>query len=186
MTIYQAGQINPTALTVPGVYTQIVQPPATVINGVPTNVLGIVGTASWGPKNAPVIGSPAQMPAALGPMQTRKYDMGTAILAASWQGANNIVGVRATDGTDTAAAATITAGGSTALTLTGKYTGSLGNGSRSTGPGVDRFRHGAGRSPIRASSVERGRRTVRGQGCPSDNPSFQDRPRGCRGYRGRS
>ena len=127
MTIYQNGQLNTTALTNPGVYVQIVQPPATVINGVPTNVLGVVGTANWGPKNSPVNCSPAQLPGYFGPMQARKFDLGTAVFAAAFQGANNIVAVRVTDGTDTAASAAITASG-TAITFTALYTGTLGNG----------------------------------------------------------
>ena len=48
MGIVQSGSINVAALVVPGVTVQV-QPPATqFINGVPTNGLGIVGTASWG------------------------------------------------------------------------------------------------------------------------------------------
>jgi hypothetical protein len=53
MPVSQAGSINTAALTVPDIYVQIQQPPL-VLNGLPTNVLGAVGVASWGPVNSPV------------------------------------------------------------------------------------------------------------------------------------
>ena len=49
MPIVQQGSINTTALVVPDLYVQIVPPQNLVLNGVPTNVVGVVGTASWGP-----------------------------------------------------------------------------------------------------------------------------------------
>ncbi|MGH3669094.1 MAG: hypothetical protein ACRDSH_00440, partial [Pseudonocardiaceae bacterium] len=55
MPIVQEGSINTTALVVPDLYVQIVPPQNLVLNGVPTNVLGVVGTASWGAVGQPVI-----------------------------------------------------------------------------------------------------------------------------------
>ena len=55
MPIVQQGSINTTALVVPDLYVQIVPPQNLVLNGVPTNVVGVVGTASWGPVGQPVI-----------------------------------------------------------------------------------------------------------------------------------
>ena len=55
MPIFQQGSLNTTALVVPDLYVQIVPPQNLVLNGVPTNVLGVVGTASWGPVSQPVI-----------------------------------------------------------------------------------------------------------------------------------
>ena len=55
MPIVQQGSINTTALVVPDLYVQIVPPQNLVLNGVPTNVVGVVGTASWGPVGHPVI-----------------------------------------------------------------------------------------------------------------------------------
>lgn len=125
MTVVQAGSINLTALSVPDLYVQIKPPTETFINGVPTNILGIVGTAQWGPVNAPqVISSITDQVATFGNIQARKYDLGTAVWAAVLNGANNMRCVRVTDGTDTAATVTI---GTNGLTLTGKYTGTLGN-----------------------------------------------------------
>jgi len=128
--IVQQGQINTTALVVPDLYVQIVPPAVSQLNGVPSNVLGIVGTAQWGPVGAPVVfGSMAQYWQNFGNIQNRKYDMGTAAAAAVLQGANNFRGVRVTDGTDTSATATIKDGAAAiGLTFTSKYTGSLANG----------------------------------------------------------
>ena len=55
MPIVQQGSINTTALVVPDLYVQIVPPQNLVLNGVPTNVVGVVGTATWGPVGQPVI-----------------------------------------------------------------------------------------------------------------------------------
>ena len=116
--ITQLGAINTTALIVPGILVQIVPPQNVLLNGLPTNVLGVVGTANWGPVNAPtIIGDMRAYAAQFGPIQARKYDMGTAVAAAVLQGANNFRCARVTDGSDTAASATITSSG-TAITLT--------------------------------------------------------------------
>jgi hypothetical protein len=129
MTIYQQGNINTAALVVPDLYVQIVAPQNLVLNGVPTNLIGIVGTASWGPVNKPVIaGSMADYSAAFGPVIVRKYDMGTNVATAVQQGAAGFRCVRVTDGSDTAASYAIGfTGGVYAALLTARYTGSLGN-----------------------------------------------------------
>lgn len=129
--IVQQGQVNPTAQVVPDLIIQII-PPALNLNGVPSNGLGIVGTAQWGPVGAPVVfGSMAQYWQNFGNIQNRKYDIGTVAAAAVMQGANNFRGVRVTDGTDAAATATLKDGAGSpqiGLTFTSKYTGSLANG----------------------------------------------------------
>ena len=48
MPIVQKGSLNTTSLIVPDLYVQIVPPQNLVLNGVPTNVLGVAGTA-FGP-----------------------------------------------------------------------------------------------------------------------------------------
>ncbi|MDE2302440.1 MAG: hypothetical protein KGK11_07745 [Sphingomonadales bacterium] len=126
MTVVQQGQVNTTSLTVPDVVVQIVPPQQNYVNGIATNILGLVGTATWGPVNAPtIIGDIKSYVAQFGAIMPRKYDMGTAAWVAILNGASNLRCVRVTDGTDTAATATI---GTTGLTVTSKYTGSLGNG----------------------------------------------------------
>lgn len=125
MPVVQQGQINTTALIVPDLYVQIVPPQVALLNGVPTNILGIVGTAQWGPVNAPtIVGSMADYARQFGQVQARKYDAGTQVAAAVQQGANNFRVIRVTDGTDVAASAAI---GTTGVTITSKYTGTLGN-----------------------------------------------------------
>src|SRR6185312_10529290 len=105
MPIVQQGSINTTALVVPDLYVQIVPPQNLVLNGVPTNVVGIVGSAGWGPVNQPVVAATmADYAAIFGAVMPRKYDMGTQMATAVQQGAANFRCVRVSDGTDTAAA----------------------------------------------------------------------------------
>lgn len=125
MPIAQQGSVNTTSLIVPDLYVQIVAPQNLVLNGVPTNIVGVVGTASWGPVNEPAIvstmGDYAQQFGAIIP---RKYDMGTQIATAVQQGAQNFRCVRVTDGTDTAAFVVVPGSNASFSAL---YTGSLGN-----------------------------------------------------------
>lgn len=120
MPIFQQGSLNTTALIVPDLYVQIVPPNQLLLNGVPSNVLGIVGTASWGPVNQPaVFGSMAQYSTIFGPVMPRKFDMGTTVALAVLQGAQQFRGIRVTDGTDVAASAAVTATDSTQLITVG-------------------------------------------------------------------
>jgi hypothetical protein len=129
MPIVQAGPLNTTALVVPDLYVQIVPPQNLVLNGVPTNIIGVVGTANWGPVNQPVIAATmADYARSFGSIQARKYDMGTQVATAVQQGAQNFRCVRVTDGTDTAASyAFFYANGGYPALLTARYSGSLGN-----------------------------------------------------------
>ena len=135
MPIVQAGAINTTALVVPDLYVQIVPPQNLVINGVPTNVIGVVGTASWGPKNQPCeIGTMAEYARQFGPVMPRLNDLGTAVAIAVQQGAQDFVCVRVTDTTDVAAAALFNGAASNdcSFVATSLYTGSLANGDKLT------------------------------------------------------
>lgn len=130
MPIVQQGSINTTALVVPDLYVQIVPPQNLVLNGVPTNVVGIVGTASWGPVGQPVIVSTmADYARAFGPVVARKFDMGTHVATAVQQGAQSFRCVRVSDGTDTAAQCQVQGLSATnyAMALTAINTGALGN-----------------------------------------------------------
>ena len=125
MPIIQAGSINNTALIVPDLYVEIVPPQNLVLNGVPTNILGVVGTATWGPVGRPVIvGSMSAYSLNFGPIVARRHDMGTQVATAVQQGAQDFRCVRATDGTDTSASAVVPG---TAVTFNALYTGSMGN-----------------------------------------------------------
>jgi len=131
MPISQAGSTNLSAIGVPNVYVQIV-PPNPLLNGVPTDIVGVVGTAQWGPKNAPVtIGSLQQSVSIFGNPSLDAYDMPSCVYAAMLQGANNFRCVRVTDGTDMAASVlmldTQAPAPSGGVLLTSIYTGALGN-----------------------------------------------------------
>lgn len=130
MPISPSGTTNLAALTVPNLYVQIV-PPNPLLNGVPTDVIGIVGTASWGQLNSPVVvGNLQELVALFGTPNSIRYDLGTAVYACSLQGASNFRCVRVSDGTDTAAVGNIVDNLSTRLVganLTAFYTGSTGN-----------------------------------------------------------
>ena len=127
MSVTPMGALNTNGLVVPGLYVQIV-PPQTIINGIPTDVVGVVGTASYGPVNTPVVaGSYAEFKQNFGDMVNRTWDMGTQVAKMAQQGAQNFRCVRVTDGTDTAATGAFPAanvGTGNTLTLTAKYTGS--------------------------------------------------------------
>ncbi len=129
--LYQAGQLNVTALTAPGEYVQVVPPQTRYINGVATNILGLVGVASWGPVGSTsLIGSPQDQANILGLPAVRTYDLSTAVSVALQLGENNIRAVRVSDGTDTAATGTLLDTAGTPLigaTLTAYYTGTVGN-----------------------------------------------------------
>lgn len=129
MPVYQFGAAVPQA---PGLDVFIVPPQNIAINGIATNILGIVGVGSWGPVNAPMtIGDAASSDANLGAPLVRSHDLATAIkFVALQEGVTAIAAVRVTDGTDAAATAQIMDTASTpvaGLTLTAKYTGTVGN-----------------------------------------------------------
>jgi uncharacterized membrane protein YdcZ (DUF606 family) len=124
--IVQQGAINTTALIVPDLYVQIVSPQTLLLNGVPTNILGVVGTASWGPVNqAAIVGDMASYAKKFGPVNARTFDMGTAVAVAVQQGAQNFRCVRVTDGTDTKASVNVL---TSSITFSAVYTGVVGNG----------------------------------------------------------
>jgi len=129
MPIVQAGSLNTTALVVPDLYVQVVPSQNLVLNGVPTNVVGVVGSGSWGPVNQPVIvATMADYARAFGPIQPRRYDIGTQVATAVQQGAQSFRCVRVTDGTDMAASYAISyANGAYPVLLTARYTGAVGN-----------------------------------------------------------
>ena len=108
-TIVQAGAINPAATLVAGVYTIIVPPPA-VLSGAPTDILGLVGVASWGPVGLPIaFGDPSGASVAFGGAAVRKHDLSSAVAITALQGASAFRGVRVSDGTDIAASLTLPA-----------------------------------------------------------------------------
>lgn len=120
MTQYNA-VINP---NVPDAYVNIVTPSIPLVGEVQTDLIAVCGTAIWGAVNAPTPFSPNEYAQVFGQYQQRTYDMGTQVAVAALPGAENFVGVRVTDGTDTAATISIQ---TSCLTATSKYTGSGAN-----------------------------------------------------------
>ena len=125
MPIYSEGSINLTAQVVPNLFVTITPPRVQLVTGVPTNVVGVVGTSSWGPTGIPMpAGGYSDYVRNFGPIVARPRDMGTLVAMANQQGATVFKCVRVTDGTDTAAQVVVL---TNCITLTSKHSGSLGN-----------------------------------------------------------
>lgn len=145
--IISADSFSSATLGAPGTFVVIEPPPPTAV-GPATNVGGVVGTASWGPKNTPVLmGSYNQAVASFGNVTSAAisggpsgaadpFDMATDLQLAFNQAQGSgvsigIWGVRVTDGTDVSASVALkdTTSGSplTGGTLTALYTGTMGN-----------------------------------------------------------
>jgi hypothetical protein len=130
--IITAGQINIPALAADDAYVQIIAPP-NFITGVPTDVIGAVGTASWGPVGIPQhLGSGQQAVLNFGPMSAASlsdpFDLATDLYLAFGQSASQATlegwATRISDGTDTAATITISSANS-ATPATATITGTL-------------------------------------------------------------
>jgi len=120
----RAGQFNITGITNPGPYV-INNLPVSNATGVPTNIEAMVGVGSWGPVNSIIVGTnEGDCTAKLGTPQVRFADIATHVEAACQLGAAiNFRWVRVTDGTDTAATASVQSSGQ----ATARYTGTMGN-----------------------------------------------------------
>src|SRR5580704_16499087 len=103
MPVYSLGALNTAALVTPGVYVKKIPPQTRYINGVPTNILGLVGVGSWGPVNSAVLAQGDTF----GVVTFRKYDLATALSISSQVGANDVMAVRVSDGTDIAASGNV-------------------------------------------------------------------------------
>ncbi|PZP48536.1 MAG: phage tail protein [Azospirillum brasilense] len=129
MPITRAGELNTAALQVPDTYVQLMPPQNRTLPEVATNILAVVGTASWGPiAKAVNVGSYADYAISFGPAREREHDAGTAVVVAGFQGASRFKIVRVTDGTETKAQAA----GPDGSAFYALYTGSFGNGIRVT------------------------------------------------------
>lgn len=131
--IISSTSFNPSNFQAPGLYINNI-PPVPYLPGVPTNVGFVVGTADWGPVNAPAIASdPANVQNVFGGITaasvTDTHDLCTDMTIAFQQGFISLWGVRVTDGTDTKASTTLMISGGTVSggTIEALYSGSLGN-----------------------------------------------------------
>ncbi len=129
MPVYPQGSLNTAALGSNDIYVVIVPPQNVVIQGIATNIGGVVGSGAWGPVNTPVLlGTPADVKGWFGPIATTPHDLVTDAILAMRQGANNLRAVRVTDGTETAATASLPdTGTGTIAVVTARYTGTVGN-----------------------------------------------------------
>jgi len=127
MSIVYQGTTNLNVVGIPNAYVQIV-PPNIPIQGVETDIIGIVGTAIGGPTNSPFVGSYQDCLNMFGTPQNSTFDLMTQAMLCNMQGANNFRIVRVTDGTDVAATVNLLdTAPATGAVLTSKYTGTLGN-----------------------------------------------------------
>jgi len=129
MPVYLQGSLNTAALGSNDIYVVIVPPQNLVIQGIATNVGGIVGTGAWGPVDTPVLlGTPADLKGWFGPIALTPHDLVTEAILAMRQGANNLRAVRVTDGTDALAAGTLSDMNAGVMAhVTARYTGTVGN-----------------------------------------------------------
>ena len=134
-TIISSSQFNPSNFAAPGVYVNNI-PPAPYISGAATNVAMVVGTASWGPLNAPqIMSTPQDATTYFGGINsaalTDVHDMCTDATIAFQQGFISLYGCRVSDGTDTKASISLDDTSTpTALvggTATALYSGIVGN-----------------------------------------------------------
>ena len=115
MPVFLDGQQNLATLTVPGVYGDIILPQPFLL-GLPTNVEGLVGVASWGPLNSQIpVSKPSDAALSIGPPVVRNYDMSSYISAASQVGGSiGFTCIRVSDGTDTFANTAVQTGAAAA------------------------------------------------------------------------
>jgi hypothetical protein len=112
MPVFLDGQQNLAALTVPGVYGDIILPTPLLL-GLPTNIEGLVGVGSWGPLNSLIpVSKPVDCAVQLGPPKVRLHDIASYVSAGSQVGgAIGFLCVRVSDGTDAAATLIVGTGG---------------------------------------------------------------------------
>lgn len=130
--IITAGQTNIAALQADDAYINVVAPP-NFITGVPTDVVGLIGTASWGPVGIPVhLGSGNDAVQNFGPMTsasiTDTHDLPTDLFVTFAQSSSQATleawATRISDGTDVAASTAI-AVAATATPATATIAGTL-------------------------------------------------------------
>jgi len=122
--LIESGALNTAALPVPDLYVQIAQPETLQIAGLSSGLLGIIGTASWGPPDTPtILGSVAQCRETFGGKRASISNLNLAVDIAVHQGASQFCLVRVTDGTDICALGMLDN-----ARIRARHTGSAGNG----------------------------------------------------------
>jgi uncharacterized protein len=116
-------------ITLDGAYVFEIPPNAAAGAGVPSNLGMIDGTASWNALNVPIpFSDTPSLAAAFGPVALDPYSLVTEGYFACYSN-RNFIGIRVSDGTDTAATVTIKDSGGTVIgiILTALYTGTEGS-----------------------------------------------------------
>lgn len=115
---------------VPGVRINVTAP-APSIAGVPSNIIGLVGSATWGPYNSiGYVSGPGSFVAQYGVITTGTYDLGTAVAVCAQVGAGLMHVVRVKGTSDAKATVTVVDSAGTpanGLVVTGAYFGTGGN-----------------------------------------------------------
>ena len=127
ITINGNTSLNPTAA--PDAYVNVLSPQPSGATNVSATIGALVGSGGWSEPNTPIpVSTSAGAIAAFGPMTLAAHDLVTDLQQAT-AFSNNLLAVRVTDGTDTAATVQIKDSGATVvgITVTAKYTGSVGN-----------------------------------------------------------
>ncbi len=140
---------------VDGAYVFELSPTPSAGVGVSSNLGGIVGGAGWGQLNVPTgFSDTGSLYAIYGPVTTDNYSLVAEGYFATYSN-NNFVGVRVSDGTDTAATVQIKDSGGTVvgITLTAFYTGTEGNTIKVTDAPGSLSTAG---SPTRTVTIQRG------------------------------
>ena len=120
--VVRQGEINLAALKANGVYVLVAEPANTSLQGVETGIVGLVGTASWGPINTPKrLGSQNDDARIFGVMRDAPHDLPTDAFILRGNRVPVIVGVRVTDGTDAKSLAQLSSASSADVTLGGDF-----------------------------------------------------------------
>lgn len=122
MPVFQQGELNTAALKANDTYIVVQTPASTSIQGVETGIVGLVGTASWGPFNVPKrFGSPAAAVRTFGQAKNKSNDMPSDIALQFAQRVPTVVGVRVGDGTQAKATKALVSASRGTVTIGGTF-----------------------------------------------------------------
>lgn len=120
--VVRQGEINLAALKANDVYVLVAEPANTSLRGVETGIVGLVGTASWGPLNTPKrLGNATDDARIFGVMRDAAHDLPTDAFILRGNRVPVIVGVRVSDGTDAKATAPLTSASKATVTIGGTF-----------------------------------------------------------------
>ncbi len=122
MPVFTAGSLNLASLVVDDVYVVVSPPASTSVKGVDTGIVGLVGTASWGPLNQAIsVGSPSELVSNCGPISMGARDLVTDALIQLQHGIGSLRVVRVSDGTDAKATGSLVTAAKGTVTIAGTF-----------------------------------------------------------------